>query len=80
MAFMKCNSHRARSRLLGVIGREAQSFYSFHDACHHGVYQVPDELMDRAKRLKGITKARNQSPDFWFMCWRLTPLATGSGT
>ncbi len=69
MTFVKCNSHRARNRLFGIIGPKAQGYYSFKHNHFHGVYLVMDEDLDRARALKGITKCREQDPDEWSACW-----------
>jgi len=69
MSFMKCNSHRARDRLCGVLGKDAQCYYSFKDKNFHGVYWVPENLIARAQKLKGVTRARQQDSDYWLRCW-----------
>lgn len=69
MAYMKCGSHRARSRLKGLIGKEAQCFYSLSANSFHGVFWVPEDLVEKARTLRGITKTRQQDPDLWLRCW-----------
>jgi hypothetical protein len=64
MIIVRANSHRAYQRLFRLSPQSAQvaSFYLdlFHDRSR-GYYQVPDELVEDALKIPGITRARSQN-------------------
>lgn len=68
-ALVKCYSHRAREKMLRLVGREnAQTLYSLRrDVGTGGVYRIPAELAPAAKQITGVTGFRD-GPDL-HPCW-----------
>lgn len=70
MIVVRCNSHRARERLLREIPN-AQAYYisnlSVRDTSK-GIYLVSDSD-ERVLNIKGVTKAKNQTEEDYAKCW-----------
>jgi hypothetical protein len=66
---VKCGSHRAREKMLRLVGREnAQAFFSMRrDVGAGGVYRIPAELAPAAKAITGVTGFRDG--DDLHNCW-----------
>jgi hypothetical protein len=72
-ALVKCASHRARRKMLTLVGEErAQALYSLHRETGKGVYRIPAELAPEAKQITGVSGFRD-GPDM-NPCWPSTPL------
>lgn len=73
MIIVRANSHRAYQRLfrLSPLSAQIDSFYTdlFHDKSK-GYYQVPDELLEDALKIPGITKARSQNHADYNTHWK----------
>lgn len=56
-AFVACTSHRARERVLGVIGHNRQCYYiclgSPYQINHKGIYPVTRDELRQLKRAQG---------------------------
>jgi hypothetical protein len=67
-ALVKCGSHRAREKMLRLVGREnAQALYSLSRETGKGVYRIPAALAPEAKQITGVSGYRD-GPDL-HPCW-----------
>lgn len=68
-ALVKCGSHRAREKMLRLVGRDnAQALFSMRrDTGTGGVYRIPAELAPAAKQITGVTGFRDGED--LLKCW-----------
>ena len=59
MTWLRCSSHRARGKLLDIIGKDAVCHFRWDDRTGRGIYAVPDNLLAVSRAIKGVTKLRN---------------------
>ena len=57
--WLRCSSHRARDKLLAVIGEDAVCHFRWDDRTGQGIYRVSDDLLAVCRAIKGVTKLRN---------------------
>lgn len=69
--FVKCASHRAREYLLSLTPPSSAHYHipTLFDSYHKGIYLIPEALLDDARKIKGITKCRDQNPENYGWCW-----------
>jgi hypothetical protein len=63
MIYVNCNSHRARQRLLSMIGKR-QAYYIAdlsNRLFHRGIYALSAEEFDKAQHIKGVRRLRDCS-------------------
>lgn len=66
--FVRCSSHRARERLIRLIGKgPQQSYFRWEDTASRGIYLIPTSLLAEARQISGITKLRKT--DGVRRCW-----------
>lgn len=80
MVYVKCNSHRARERLLAMLltrnpQRDARSYYSmkrvngkWYRAAHQGIYCIDESEVAAARQIKGVSVLRKPYDDL-SPCW-----------
>ncbi len=72
--FVRCSSHRARSRLFQAIPRRLQGYFSLHrDLRTGGVYAVTAEELPVARKVKGVTLVRKPEQYHFMRCWASLP-------
>ena len=59
--FVRCGSHRARERLLSVVGKDRPCYFRWSDTASRGMYRIPAALLARARQIPGVTKLRTCS-------------------
>ena len=66
---VKCGSHRARGKLLALLGdAESEALYSLQrETGHGGAYRIPAEFADAAKAITGVSGLRDG--DDLHKCW-----------
>jgi hypothetical protein len=65
---IKCGSHRARNKLLALVGRDnAEALYSMHRETGKGAYRIPAEHATAAKAITGVSGMRDG--DDLMRCW-----------
>lgn len=66
---IRCNSHRARRKLLALVGREnAEALYSLRrNTGHGGAYRIPARFEQEAKAITGISGLRDGND--LHKCW-----------
>ena len=67
--WLRCSSHRARGKLLALIGKDAVCHFRWDDRTDQGIYSVHDELLTVARAITGVTKLRNTSDVRKCMSW-----------
>ncbi|MCI1192596.1 hypothetical protein MOJ79_12150 [Calidifontimicrobium sp. SYSU G02091] len=55
---VRCESHRARKRLFGLIGRRPRGWVSFCRHLDKRVFEVPADRLDDALQINGMRRAR----------------------
>ena len=74
MIFLRANSHRAYQRLFQLCpDAKEKSFYLMTNLWHDkakGYWQIPDDMLDEALKIPGITKARSQDQSNYGLAWR----------
>lgn len=72
--FIRINSHRSRRKVEGALSAggfgKLECFFNFNAGY---AYRVPAEafkaLREAPRKIPGVTRAREQSADFWAPCW-----------
>lgn len=77
-ALIKCGSHRARGKMLALVGRDnAQALFSLERETGKGVYRIPADLATQAKAITGVTGFRDG--DDLMDCWPVGVTSGGRG-
>lgn len=63
----KCNSHRARAKVFGVVGQN-WGVFSFTERSGGGLYLLTPEEFERVKSIKGVGKSRLKASSL-HSCW-----------
>jgi hypothetical protein len=67
MAIIKTHSHRARAKLKSLLGTDPQGYFSFHK---NGDWrEIPDEQLENALKIKGITKSKLPEGALKYINW-----------
>ena len=67
-----CGSHRARDKLLRIIGQNIQSYhlaFTVSDMSHRGIYPLTKEQIEICKRIKGIRFLPKKKEVDLSPCW-----------
>ncbi len=59
---VRCTSHRAREKLLRLIGDDnAICYFRWADRNSRGIYRIPLAMLKAAREIKGVTRLRETS-------------------
>jgi len=58
--WVKCNSHRAREKLFGLVGKDLKCYFSRDRACTGGFYEVDDSMALEALEITGVTRTKSE--------------------
>lgn len=65
---VKCGSHRARRKLLALVGEEGEALFSLlRETGHGGAYRIPAHFETEAKAITGVSGLRDG--DDLHRCW-----------
>lgn len=64
---LRCASHRARQKLFALLTEKPQGYFSMKTHATGGFYEVPNELVQKALEITGITKASKRYT--YYQCW-----------
>lgn len=64
---VKANSHRARNKLLALVGPDREELFSMRRNTAKGAYRIPDRYAESAKAITGVTGMRDG--DDLQRCW-----------
>lgn len=68
MTLIKCGSHRARKKMLAVVGEDnAEALFSLDRETGKGVYRIPADVAAEAKAITGVSGFRDG--DDLMRCW-----------
>jgi hypothetical protein len=70
--YVVCGSHRTRDKVLGVIGRDRQSYhlaFTEHDLKHQGIYPASADELARCKAIKGARTLPARKVPHLRACW-----------
>lgn len=70
--YIVCGSHRARSKALGVIGRDVQAYhlsFTASDMSHKGIYPATREQLLQCRTIKGIRGLPRAKEGDLSPCW-----------
>lgn len=70
MTLVKCGSHRARRKMLALVGEDAQALFSMRRETGKGVYRIPTAHAAAAKAIVGVSGFREG--DDLMNCWPTT--------
>ena len=59
LVFVRCASHRARERLLSLVGEDPLCYFRWADTASRGMYRIPAALLAQARQIPGITRLRD---------------------
>jgi hypothetical protein len=56
--FVKCGSHRARERLVSLLGLRPQCYWSWDYPATGGYFPIPEEKLAEARKIPGVTRMK----------------------
>lgn len=69
MIYLRCQSHRARERLLSRLDDKPQAVFSVYRDFVYGVYAVDEAEWNQVKPVKGVSKIRHPERYRFTRCW-----------
>jgi hypothetical protein len=67
--FVRAASHRARERLIRLLGYKPKCHFYWNRTAIGGFFPIPAEMLSQAREIPGITRARR--PEDLRECWEL---------
>ena len=66
--FIRIQSHRKRERILRILGKKKQQYFSFRRSTGYGVIEITQEEKEQIKDVEGFTVMREPYDDL-LKCW-----------